>query len=183
LIRLFEANHFPGSDAKGRLEWILDITASPRYSYLQFGLFPPDDSGFCDELADGKYYDRQWNQTDPGPTKQMGHFLTAVALGFAPEGAYYQTYIFAAVLGNVGLDLRPNLASPVGFSPGRSGSPINIPLPGSEQHVLDLIVGHEMVGDLQGLGQFNSIPAQYAASTLDVSGQIKWTGNGPNKWN
>jgi RHS repeat-associated protein len=57
LIRLFEADHFPGKDARGRIRWILDKTASmhPR-SYLQFSLFPADDSGFCNELADGAFY-------------------------------------------------------------------------------------------------------------------------------
>jgi hypothetical protein len=75
----------------------------------------------------------------------MGHFLTAVALGFDPVGAYYQAYIFDAL--DIWSTPAPILSPP--------------PLPTIEEHVLDLIVGHEIIGDQQGVGQLESIPKQY----------------------
>jgi hypothetical protein len=84
LLRLFEDADLPGETPLQRLRWILKITASDLPG-MQMGLFPPDDSGFRDELADGKFYEdpKVWARfTKAGQrhTKQMGHFLTAVGL-------------------------------------------------------------------------------------------------------
>lgn len=156
LVRLFEANHFPGKNAKGRLRWILDITGSPRFLSIHFSLFLLGDSGFCEELADGKFYDEggPWHDTDPGPTKQMGHFLTAVSLGFDPETAYdnvsflFETHKFETSSPSEQLNYSP---------------PVN-----AEEFALNLIVGHEMLGDQRHIFQAVSIPAQYNITTADA---------------
>ena len=169
LIRLFEAGHLPGDTARDRLQWILAKTASPPGTFIQFGsLFPPGDSGFCDELADGKYYAQPglpphytptdiWHTANRGdPSEQIGHFLTAVALGFNPEGAFYQTYVIDVVEEFVTVGIESKLAA--------------IP----EEHALNLIVGHEMIGDGKGIGQVPAIPVQYAIATEEArSGFLK----------
>lgn len=84
LIHLFEAEDLPGKTPKARMNWILWLTASDLPG-MQMGLFPPEDSGFREELADGKFYENPQYWADYVPrrersTKQMGHFLTAVGL-------------------------------------------------------------------------------------------------------
>lgn len=153
LIRLFEADHFPGKDASGRLEWILNITGNPRFLSLQLALFPRDDSGFCAELADQKFYDVEWQNTDPGPNRQMGHFLIAVSLGFDPETAYNNSML---LFDTIKIATTPHILSN------------NPPVPTVEEFALNLIVGHEMIGDRKALGQAISIPAQYNAATADA---------------
>jgi hypothetical protein len=144
---LFETDGLPGCTAQERLDWILLTTASilPG-SYVQFGSVVPQDgdSGFRKELADGDFYGNVW--ADPGPSKQMGHFLTAVALGNDPAGAYYQAYIF-----------EPNNL----FSPLNSRAR-------TEKHALDLIVGHEMLSDQSGKANIKAIYQQYHASTVEA---------------
>jgi RHS repeat-associated protein len=161
LIRLFEIDHFPGNNAKERLQWILKKTTSFPGTYLQFSLFPPGDSGFCVEFADERFY------TDPAywaefvtkhESPQIGHFLTAVALGFNPEGAHYQAYL---------LDFFVNRLR---AGPGQSP---RLPVPiGPEMYALHLIVGHEMVGDTETLMGLPRIPPQYysAATSEEAVG-------------
>jgi hypothetical protein len=84
LMRLFEEEDLPGETPLERLRWILKVTASDLPG-MQMGLFPPDDSGFREELADGRFYKdpgvwAQFARSGQGRTKQMGHFLTAVGL-------------------------------------------------------------------------------------------------------
>jgi hypothetical protein len=84
LIELFERDGLPGETAHERLKWILRLTAK-GYPGMQMGLFPPDDSGFRPELADGRFYldPRYWApflEPHRQRTKQVGHFLTAVGL-------------------------------------------------------------------------------------------------------
>ena len=161
LIRLFEVDGFPGDDAKGRLQWILIRTASFRGSYLQFAWFPPGDAGFCDELADERFYtdERYWGEWTGEETRQMGHFLTAVALGFNPEGAYYQAHIIDFLF-----DKLPRAADPEAFQ----FEPVP-PFPSDpETYALSLIVGHEMIGDQPGSGQLWAIPEQYYAATAEA---------------
>jgi RHS repeat-associated protein len=164
LIRLFEMDHFPGDNARERLQWILGKTTTFPGSYIQLGLFPPGDSGFCEELADERFY------TDPDvwanyvnlqkhKNVQMGHFLIAVALGFNPEGAYWQATVFDAIF-----DKFPR-------SHWRPGMPLPreyLPIPENpETYALSLIVGHEMVGDRPG-EEYLSIPEQYYAATEEA---------------
>ena len=168
LIRLFEADHLPGKSAPERLQWILNKQASYGItrSYIQFGdFFPLGDSGFCEELADQKLYDNFWapfiTGTDNPRSEQIGHFLTAVALGFNPEGAFYQTYIFDTVFNSIPM----SFASEAG--PIYLGQPAPI-ASDAETHVLNIIVGHEMMGDGQESGQFTAIPAQYFIATEEA---------------
>jgi hypothetical protein len=156
LIRLFEVDGFPGNNAKERLQWILERTAKIPGSYLQFGLFPPGDSGFCYELGDARFYTdpRAWaNFVTNHESGQVGHFLTAVALGFNPEGAYYQAFLLQS------------------FSIGREGAPSPLLLPppwGAEMYALSLIVGHEMVGDTEELMGLPRVPPQYYAGATSA---------------
>ena len=154
LIRLFETDGLPGCTAQERLDWILLVTTSHPGSYIQFGSVVPQDgdSGFRKELADGNFYGNVW--ADPGPSKQMGHFLTAVALGNDPAGAYYQAYIFEP--SNLITDLSPPLFTSyfVAYH--------------AQRHALDLIVGHEMIGDQQGRENIRAIYQQYHAATSEA---------------
>jgi RHS repeat-associated protein len=154
LIRLFEADYFPGKDAKERLRWILNQTGSPRFLSMQFGLFQADATGFCQELSDAPFYQAKeiWGRYVGPDTAQMGHFLTAISLGFDPETAYYTAPIF---------DAYRVLSTPYIMS----GNP---PVPTPEEHALNLIVGHEMVGDRPGPGMAISIPEQYAVATAEA---------------
>jgi hypothetical protein len=84
LMRLFEEADLPGETPLERLRWILKTTASDLPG-MQMGLFPWDDSGFREELADGKFYEdpKVWARLTKARqrhTKQMGHFLTAAGL-------------------------------------------------------------------------------------------------------
>jgi hypothetical protein len=84
LITLFERPELPGAAPLARLRWILKLTASDLPG-MQMGLFPADDSGFRQELADGRFYQdpRYWAtlvSRNGRRTKQMGHFLTAAGL-------------------------------------------------------------------------------------------------------
>lgn len=88
LIRLFEADDLPGQSAAERLRWLLRATATGLPG-MQMGLFPPDDSGFKPELADGRFYShpRVWAKLLPPEqrtTSQVGHFLIAVGLAYNP---------------------------------------------------------------------------------------------------
>jgi RHS repeat-associated protein len=158
LIQLFEANDLPGGSSADRLQWILEITTSlVRGSYLQFALFPPGDAGFCDELADERFYtgEGEWSGWTGEETRQMGHFLTAVALGFNPEGAYYQAFVFDYLF-----DKLPRTGDHTQIQPLVPFFPSD-----PETYALSLIVGHEMIGDQPGIGQFGTIPEQYYAAT------------------
>lgn len=86
LIRLFEADDLPGRTAAERLRWLLRATATGLPG-MQMGLFPPDDSGFKAELADGRFYvsPRYWARLltpEQRHTSQVGHFLIAVGLRY-----------------------------------------------------------------------------------------------------
>ena len=155
LIRLFEADHLTGDNARERLQWILNSQASGGITslYMQFGnFFPLGDSGFCEELADQRFYDNAWNPPDrkPRSSPQIGHFLTAVALGFKPKWAYPQAVAF---------DLGENVISLFAEQKIETTFPRT-----AEEHALNLIVGHEILGDKGGVGQFISIPQQYAVT-------------------
>jgi hypothetical protein len=86
LIRLFEADDLPGRTAAERLRWLLRLTATGLPG-MQMGVFPPDDSGFKAELADGRFYfsPRYWSKLlrpEQRHTSQVGHFLIAVGLRY-----------------------------------------------------------------------------------------------------
>ena len=88
LMRLFEADGLPGRTVAQRLRWILRVTASGLPG-MQMALFPPDDSGFKEELADGRFYFSRlyWAKLvkpERRNTSQMGHFLIAVGLRVTP---------------------------------------------------------------------------------------------------
>jgi RHS repeat-associated protein len=167
LIRLFEMDHFPGSNARERLQWILGKTATFPGSYIQLSLFPPGDSGFCEELADERFYTdrRVWGEyinQKKHKNVQMGHFLIAVALGFNPEGAYWQAYFLDAYFNR---GAPPGRGDTMPFDPPEEA----LPFPEDpETYALSLIVGHEMVGDREGVGQFISVPEQYYAATEEA---------------
>lgn len=84
LLSLFAEPGLPGDTPLARLRWILKITASDLPG-MQMGLFPADDSGLREELADGRFYQdpnywARFIKPEQRRTKQMGHFLTAAGL-------------------------------------------------------------------------------------------------------
>ena len=170
LIRLFEADHLPGDSAQERLQWILNQQAAYGITktYVQFGsFFPLGDSGFCKELADQRLYDQYWAdiiRTKDPKTEQIGHFLTAVQLGFNPEGAYYISKLFDGLFNKI----------PGGIKLSAMESHTLLPIPAdAEANALNLIVGHEFIGDGQGFEQMDIVPQQYFVATEEARNKFR----------
>jgi len=93
LIDLFETNRLPDTSpysgltsAQYRLEMILSATRSSFNVHFAINFC---DTGFREELRDQKLYDNVWNT--PAVANQVGHFLTAVSLGYAPETSFFSS--------------------------------------------------------------------------------------------
>ncbi len=88
MVHLFENENLPGETAQERLDFILDVTSSSSKNPVHFnGVIPQDDSGFRSEVQDGHIW--------PGSSRQVGHFLTAVRMGYEEDRPFY--YEAAAV--------------------------------------------------------------------------------------
>jgi hypothetical protein len=95
LIRLFETDELNSYDppasntARARLELVLEAT-NKRLSGVDFGIQFAIDFTTCglqEQFNDEWLYRKYWNQNpdDPDVANQVGHFLTAVRLGYDPS--------------------------------------------------------------------------------------------------
>jgi RHS repeat-associated protein len=183
LIRLFETdeldNYDPpaGNTAQARLELVLEATLSAAFAKkagLDLGIHFDIDFTTCElrgEFNDEWLYTKYWNQNpdDPNVANQVGHFLTAVRLGYDP-----------AFLDNPATRLALHTLI---FRSG-SAAPITVVIPPSWDWAEDvdtmakrLIVGHEKVADPEPSILFvgdlaqtaTNIPFQYqSADRVDV---------------
>jgi hypothetical protein len=120
---------------------------------IQFGVQILGGPNLCRQFEDQHYYEDPRFQWGPGPSYQMSHFLTAVAL------AYDTTHTNRRASGVAGARL---------LFGGRNHSNV--------EAALRLIVGHEMIGDQERAGaQYRVVNNQHindfiSAVAYDVAG-------------
>ena len=183
LIRLFETDELDSHDppasntAQARLELVLEATLSAAFTRkVRMDLGIHFNIGFTtcglqEEFNDEWLYRKYWNQNpdDPNVANQVGHFLTAVRLGYDP--AFLDTPVTRLVLHTLIL-------------PSGGAQPIIVVIPPSWDWAEDvdtmakrLIVGHEKRADPEPSSLFAedlkrtaiNIPFQYQSATrVDV---------------
>jgi RHS repeat-associated protein len=174
LIKLFETDELnpydpPASNtARARLELVLNITNKPTAGVDVGNQFAIDFTtcGLREEYNDEWLYRRYWKQNpdDPNVGNQVGHFLTAVHLGYNPS--------FLALdnsLGGIRSLFQPSL-----YARQILNVPTDEPLDVTAKR---LIVGHEKVADpdpannsIEDTGRnVNNYRPQYQSATaIDV---------------
>jgi RHS repeat-associated protein len=169
LIRLFETDELDqydppaGNSAQARLELVLQVTNKRLPRGIDAGIqFEIDFStcGLQERFNDEWLYTKYWDQNpdDPDVANQVGHFLTAVRLGYDPT--------FLVPL----LALEGNLS--VSVPQVRPLLPMDESI---EVTAKRLIVGHEKKGDPAPKGSeyadavwtAGNIPLQYRAAELE----------------
>jgi hypothetical protein len=136
-----------GEGAKERLEFVLRFTENRILGALAKGRLPHPpgshfripfkDSGFSPELADGWLHFDVWGLDAAG--NQVGHFLTALHLGYTPKEVVRNWANWLFLIGSELIDLLREGELDDLIATFRDGS--------IEEQALRLIVGHEKVGD------------------------------------
>jgi RHS repeat-associated protein len=169
LIRLFETDELNSYDppasntARARLELVLEATNRRLPGGIDAGIQFAIDFTTCGlqgQFNDEWLYRKYWNQNpdDPNVANQVGHFLTAVRLGYDP------TFLVPLITLEIGMFVTIPEVRPL--------------LPMDESIAVTakrLIIGHEKVGDPLPTGDqvrdaaltALNIPRQYGAAKLE----------------